>query len=191
MKGFINLKVSKSYNFLIISKDSKYSNKSQKFLDFSKFPHALILNNLILFLYKKLTPFLFQEVKNYINAQYKKYNNKSHKKESPHKSLNEKYFKNIKNQMNYPLEDKNNKLELTNKSAKTNYQSVKKAYIPKTEQKKDYSGKNKYKNFIKKRKRINLSHANGRKDINEITSIKTKKINDSKNKNNFYSKKNI
>ena len=189
MNRFINLKVSKSYNFLIINKDSNYSNNSQKYIDFSKFPHALILNNLIIFLYKKLTPFLFQEVKNYLNIQYRKYKNKTHIKKTPHKSLNEKFFNNIKREINYPLKDKNNKLELTNKSAKTNYQNGKKAYIPKSEQKKNYSGKNKYKNFEKRRK-INLSHANGRKDINEITSIKTKKINDSKSKNILYSKKN-
>ena len=79
MNHFVNLTIFKQNNIIINSK-KKDSNYEPKKLtpnnDEPKIPYELILNNLIIFLYKKLTPFLFHEVKTYLNSLYIKYRNK-------------------------------------------------------------------------------------------------------------------
>ena len=185
----MNLEISNPFNFVIENSDSSYS-KYSRYL--ANIPHAKILNNLIIFLYKKLTPFLFQEVKNYLNTLYTKYKNEQIKNKSPTISPHELFFninrvKNLKDDnictkkhILYPSKDKKN----------INYQNGEKIYIPKSEQKKKHSSNNKYSNLRKKSKNINLSHINGRKYINEITSIKTQKTkNSSKSKTHFHYKR--
>ena len=191
MNHFMNLEISNSFNFVIENSDSSYS-KHSRYIDLTNIPHAKILNNLIIFLYKKLTPFLFQEVKNYLNSLYTKYKNEQIKNKSPTISPHELFFninrmKNLKDDnictkkhISYHSKDKKN----------VNYQNGKKIYIPKSEQKKKHSSNNKYSNLRKKSKNINLSHINGRKHINEITSIKTQKTkNSSKSKTHFHNKR--
>ena len=69
------------YNYYIINKKDKdifeTKNDISKLDKETKLPYDKILNNLIIFLYKKLTPVLFQEVKDYLSVQYMKYKNKS------------------------------------------------------------------------------------------------------------------
>ena len=190
MNHFINLQISNSINFLIEKNDSNYS-KHLKFLDLTNSAHAIILNNLIFFLYKKLTPFLFHEVKNYLNSLYIKIKNEQNKTKKNNQNINphELFFNlnniknnNINNNINIKNQKQNQIFFALKEKKNTNYQNNKKIYIPKSEQKKKHSTNNKYKNFEKNKKNINLSHVNGRKYINEITSIKTQIIKNSKNK---------
>ena len=159
MNRFINLKISKSYNYLILNNKSKERNYTKENLSENNqegiFPYKTILSNLISFLYKKLTPFLFQEVKDYLNLQYIKYQSRNNKINSnSNKSYNDGLINsdnfninnnNINLSSRQPLKDIKFKIEFTNKRTKTNYQINKKIYIPKSEQKKTHSGKNKYK----------------------------------------------
>ena len=161
MNRFINLKISKSYNYLILNKKENSSQNNQE----GKFPYKTILNNLISFLYKKLTPFLFQEVKDYLNLQYIKYKSRNNKiNNSSNKSYNDALINsdiininnnNINLSSRQPLKDIKSKIEFTNKRTKTNYQLDKKLYIPKSEQKKARSGKNKYTNINKNNYKMN------------------------------------
>ena len=168
MNRFINLKISKSYNYLILNDKSKDNNitKENSFENNQegKFPYKIILNNLITFLYKKLTPFLFQEVKDYLKLQYIKYKSRNCKiNNSSNKSYNDALINsdniNINNNINlssrHPLNDVKFKIEFTNKRTKTNYHFDKKLYMPKSEQKKAHSGKNKYKNIKKNNYKMN------------------------------------
>ena len=209
MSRFINLKVSKSFNYLIINNKSNDKKTLSTYNNEAKFPYDIILNNLIIFLYKKLTPFLFQEVKSYLNSQYLKYRNKINKDNNNSNQTynNEASFIsdnniNINNNINLtsrknlnnPLKDMKNKIELKDKTTKTNYLG-KKVYIPKSEQKKIHSINSKYKNLKKNKNKKNKNSYNksksknnnsskklfysddydlfNKKNINEMTSIKT------------------
>jgi len=206
MNRFINLKISKLYNYLITSNKRKISNESKNDISKidieSKLPYSIILNNLILFLSKKLTPFLFQEVKNFLNIQFIKYGNKppnninNDKNRSYSKlSFNSDNINNKKNNSNINNKKENikNKFKLIEKKTQTNLLIGKKSYIPKSEKKINYSGnkcqkfeENKNKKDInsllfnkskeaKKRSRKCLFSEDftSNKNINEIISLKT------------------
>jgi len=169
MNHFVNLTIFKQNNIIINSKKKDCNCEPKKITtnnDEPKIPYDLILNNLIIFLYKKLTPFLFQEVKTYLNSQYVKYKNK---KKANNENCNESSFNldninsNLKNSNNnninntdllskkaakYPMNIKH-KIDLINEMAKANQQIDKKIYMPKSEQKKIHSGNKKYKNLEK------------------------------------------
>jgi hypothetical protein len=186
MNHFVNLTIFKQNNIIINSK-KKDSNYEPKKLtpnnDEPKIPYELILNNLIIFLYKKLTPFLFHEVKTYLNSLYIKYRNKKNTNnegcnKSPFNSditninlNNNKNNNNIdllsKKSEKYPMNIKY-KIELINKMTKVNQQIEKKIYMPKSEKKKIHSGNKKYKNLEKN------------KSKNKNRSKETKKNNSSK-----------
>ena len=80
MNHFVNLTIFRQNNIIINSKKKDFNYEPKKLTpnndDEPKIPYDLILNNLIIFLYKKLTPFLFHEVKTYLNSQFIKYRNK-------------------------------------------------------------------------------------------------------------------
>ena len=182
MNHFVNLTIFKQNNIIINSKKKDSNNEPKKITtnnDESKIPYDLILNNLIIFLYKKLTPFLFQEVKTYLNSQYIKYRNKkkinnencnesSFNSDNINSNINNNNSKNNNNNNNntdllqkkavkFPMSIKH-KIELINKMAKANQNIDKKMYMPKSEQKKIHSGNKKYKNLEKnKSKNINKS----------------------------------
>ena len=155
MNRFINLKISKSYNYLILNNKENSSQNNQE----GKFPYKTILNNLISFLYKKLTPFLFQEVKDYLNLQYIKYKSRNNKINNSSKKSNSDSININNNNINlssrHPLKDIKSKIEFTNKRTQTNYPLDKKLYIPKSEQKKAHSGKNKFKDINKNSYKMN------------------------------------
>jgi hypothetical protein len=138
MNRFINLKVSKIYNYIFLNKKDISKVASEE-----KIPYDKILNNLIVFLYKKLTPFLFQEVKNFLNVQYMKYKNKSFNYIQLNTNTNDSYSKisfnsekrnNSKNRDNFTARTKKENIkyqfELTGKTPKTNFQKSKKIYVP-------------------------------------------------------------
>ena len=106
MNHFVNLTIFKQNNIIINSKKKDCNCEPKKITtnnDEPKIPYDLILNNLIIFLYKKLTPFLFQEVKTYLNSQYVKYKNK---KKANNENCNESSF-NLDN-INSNLKNSNN-----------------------------------------------------------------------------------
>ena len=191
MISFSNLKVSKSFNFLIENYEPNYS-KISKNMDLLNFPYAIILNHLILFLYKKLTPFLFQEVKNYLDTEFTKCKNGTIKNAYQNKSLHELFFilnNKSKNKINNISSQKRQTENPLRERKKTNYQIGKKVYIPKSEHKKNHSSYQKCNIFENTQKKINISYANRKKDKNEMESIKTQYIKNSKNKINSKRKK--
>lgn len=205
MNHFENLTIFKQNNIIINGEKKDYNYEPKKITennDEPKLPYDLILNNLIIFLYKKLSPFLFKEVKTFLNSQYIKYRNK---KKVNNENFNKSYFNsdNIKCNDNnitdllskktakYPMNIKH-KIELIKNIAKTNQKVDKKKYIPKSEHKKIYSGNRKYKNLeIKKNKKkckskdTNNNNSSKKyfcvddydllleKDFNKVTAFKT------------------
>ena len=192
MNHFINLKISKSQNILLSNNKIKIKNFSP-FNSQSDNSYHIILNNLISFLYKKLTPFLFQEVKNYLNIQFSKLKSKFIKEnKSPNTDNNEIIFnkandnKNSIKEIRLSLKDIKNRLEFTNKSSKTKYTKTKKDFLAKSEKKKNYSKRGKYKTFEKKKeiKNLNILQNYKNKDINDIKSFMNNQLTKAKNKKN-------
>ena len=187
MNHFTNLTIFKQNNIIINSKKKDCNFEPSKIIvnnDEPKIPYDLILNNLIIFLYQKLTPFLFQEVKAYLNSQYIKYINKN---KINNENCNESSFisdninSNFNNTYNtdllikkaekFPMSIKH-KIELINKMEKINQPTDKKINMPKSEKKKIHSGNKKYKNLEKNNSK--------NKNKNKKKSKETKKNNSSK-----------
>ena len=169
MNGFKNLKISKLYNYIIINEKNKVYQNNQKNLSLYNetiYPYELILNNLMIFLYKKLKPILFQEVKTYLNSQYMKYKkkivptniipNQNSNEVSNSENININISNNYinlssKKHNKYSIKDIKNNKEHINQRNKIN-KKEKKIYMPKSEQKTIHSGSNKYNNFEKEKK---------------------------------------